>query len=129
MLGLSLQLCIMASLIATAFALPLGALAALKQDTWVDYVIRLFSIAGLAMPGFWVGILTILGLLYFFHYLPPLTFKPLWESPGENLANLTREFSHRLVDYPLTEKGVLQAEQTAEHLKNKGISAIFCRGC
>src|SRR5919198_2610928 len=63
-LELSLQLMLMASVIATLLAIPLGAMAALKQDTWVDYAIRLFSIAGLAMPGFWVGILTILFLLF-----------------------------------------------------------------
>jgi peptide/nickel transport system permease protein len=66
----------------------MGTLAALKQDTWVDYAIRIFSIGGLALPGFWVGILTILGLLFFFHYLPPLTFTPLWENPAENLSML-----------------------------------------
>jgi peptide/nickel transport system permease protein len=87
-LELSLQLTIMASIIATLFAIPLGALAALKQDTWVDYAIRLFSIAGLAMPGFWVGILTILMLLFVFHYLPPLTFTPLLKNPVENLSQL-----------------------------------------
>jgi len=54
-LELSLELTIIASIIATALAVPLGALAALKQDTWIDYAIRLFSIAGLAMPGFWSG--------------------------------------------------------------------------
>jgi peptide/nickel transport system permease protein len=87
-LELSLQLTIMASIIATLLAVPLGALAALKQDTWVDYAIRLFSIAGLAMPGFWVGIMTILILLNFFQYLPPLTFTSLLKNPGENLAQL-----------------------------------------
>jgi peptide/nickel transport system permease protein len=87
-LGLSLQLTIMASIIATLLAVPLGAIAALKQDTWVDYAIRLFSIAGLAMPGFWVGILTILFLLFVFHYLPPLTYVPFWQNPMENLALL-----------------------------------------
>jgi peptide/nickel transport system permease protein len=87
-LELSLELTIIASLIATMLAVPLGALAALKQDTWVDYAIRLFSIGGLAMPGFWVGIITILGLLYFFEYLPPLTFTSLFTNPGENLAQL-----------------------------------------
>jgi peptide/nickel transport system permease protein len=85
---LSLQLTIMASIIATVLAIPLGAMAALKQDTWVDYAIRLFSIGGLAMPGFWLGILTILCLLVFFHYLPPLTFTPLLKNPGENLSQL-----------------------------------------
>src|SRR5712692_4722307 len=83
-LELSLQLTIMASIIATLLAIPLGAVAALKQDTWVDYAVRLFSIGGLAMPGFWVGIITILCLLVFFHYLPPLTFTPFLKNPGEN---------------------------------------------
>ncbi len=87
-LELSLQLTIMATLFASILAVPLGAMAALKQDTWVDYAIRLFSIGGLAMPGFWVGILTILCLLVFFHYVPPLTFTPLLKDPGENLAQL-----------------------------------------
>jgi broad specificity phosphatase PhoE len=44
---------------------------------------------------------------------------------GENLANLTKEFSCRQVDYSLTAKGVLQAEQTARYLQTKGIDAIY----
>jgi peptide/nickel transport system permease protein len=87
-LELSLQLTIMASVIATLLAIPLGAIAALKQDTWVDYAVRLFSIGGLAMPGFWVGIITILCLLLVFHYLPPLTFTSLLTNPLENLSQL-----------------------------------------
>ena len=87
-LELSLQLTIMASIIATLLAIPLGAIAALKQDTWVDYAIRLFTIAGLAMPGFWVGVLTILCLLFFFQYLPPLTFTSLLKDPLTNLSQM-----------------------------------------
>jgi peptide/nickel transport system permease protein len=87
-LELSLQLTLMASVIATLLAVPLGALAALKQDTWVDYVIRLFSIGGLAMPGFWLGIITILVLLSVFQYLPPLTFTPIWKDPVANLSQM-----------------------------------------
>jgi broad specificity phosphatase PhoE len=44
---------------------------------------------------------------------------------GENPANLTREFSYRRVDYPLTEKGVLQAQQTAEYLRSAGVDALY----
>ena len=87
-LELSLQLTLMASIIATLFAIPLGALAALRQDTWVDYAIRIFSIAGLAMPSFWLGILLILSLLVVFHYLPPLTFTPFLTNPLANLSQL-----------------------------------------
>lgn len=44
---------------------------------------------------------------------------------GENLANLTLEFSHRKVDYSLTPKGVLQAQQTADYLRDKAIHAVY----
>ncbi len=86
--ALSLQLAIMASTIATCLAIPLGILAAIKQDTWVDYAVRVFSIAGLAMPSFWLGILMILGMLIIFKWLPPMVFTPLWVNPWENLAQL-----------------------------------------
>jgi peptide/nickel transport system permease protein len=86
--ALSLQLAIMASAVATLLAIPLGILAAIRQDTWVDYAVRVFSIAGLAMPSFWLGILLILGMLIFFKWLPPMVFTPLWVNPWENLAQL-----------------------------------------
>lgn len=44
---------------------------------------------------------------------------------GENRANITHEFSYKLVDYPLTEKGVLQAEQTAAFLRGKQIDEVY----
>lgn len=87
-LHLSLQVAIMATIFATLLSVPLGILAALKQDTWVDYAIRVFSIAGLAMPSFWLGILIILGLLIVFRWLPPMFFTPFWVNPWENLSQL-----------------------------------------
>ncbi len=44
---------------------------------------------------------------------------------GENWANITKEFSHRRVDYSLTPKGVLQAQQTAERLAGMGIHELY----
>jgi len=86
--ALSLQLAIMATAIAVLLALPLGVLAALKQDTWVDYVVRIFSIAGLATPSFWLGIVFILTLLVVFKWLPPMVYTPFWVNPVQNLAQL-----------------------------------------
>ncbi|HEU4352122.1 MAG TPA: ABC transporter permease [Burkholderiales bacterium] len=86
--ALSLQLAIMASLIAQLLAIPLGILAAIKQDTWVDYVVRVFSIAGLATPSFWLGILMILTMLIVFKWVPPMVFTPLWVDPWQNLQQL-----------------------------------------
>ncbi|HXF75026.1 MAG TPA: ABC transporter permease [Methylomirabilota bacterium] len=87
-LELSLELAALATLIAVALAIPLGTLAAVKQDTWVDYLVRVFSIGGLAMPSFWLGIVIILGFLIFFKWLPPLTFTSFWSDPWANLSQL-----------------------------------------
>jgi peptide/nickel transport system permease protein len=87
-LPLSLQLAVMASFVAVALAVPLGMLAALRRGTWADYAVQLFAVAGLATPSFWLGILLILFLLTYFHWLPPLTFTPLWRDPWANLAQL-----------------------------------------
>ncbi len=86
--ALSLQLAIMATIIAVLLAIPLGVLAALKQDTWVDYWVRIFSIAGLATPSFWLGIVFILGMLIIFKWLPPMVYTPFWVNPWQNMLQL-----------------------------------------
>jgi len=86
--ALSLQLAIMATVVGVLIALPLGVAAALKQDTWVDYLARVVSIAGIATPSFWLGILMILGLLVVFRWLPPMVYTPFWVNPWQNLLQL-----------------------------------------
>jgi peptide/nickel transport system permease protein len=86
--ALSLQLAVMATVVAVVLAIPLGVLAALRQDSWVDYSVRIFSIAGLATPSFWLGIVFILLLLIVFKWLPPMVYTPFWVSPMQNLAQL-----------------------------------------
>ena len=85
---LSLMIAILATITATVIAIPLGAISAIKQDTWIDYVVRGFSIAGIAMPSFWLGILIILGFLIIFRWLPPMVYTPFWVDPWQNLAQL-----------------------------------------
>ena len=87
-LELSLQLAIMATIVAILIAIPSGTIAALKQDSWVDYVVRIFAIGGLAMPSFWLGIVIILAFLIFFRWIPPLTFTSFWTDPWANLTQL-----------------------------------------
>ncbi len=85
---LSIEVAIIASIIAVLIAIPLGTLSALFRDTWIDYVIRLFTIAGLAVPSFWLGMLVILSLLSFFNWLPPITYTPIYVDPIANLSQL-----------------------------------------
>jgi peptide/nickel transport system permease protein len=91
---LSLQVAIMATLVGILIALPLGTISAVKQNTWIDYVVRCISIAGIAIPGFWLGILIIIGLLITTQHLfgapwmPPIEYRPIWEDPFHNLSML-----------------------------------------
>ena len=89
---LTLQIAIMATLTAVIIALPFGVISAIKQNTWMDYCIRLFSIAGIATPSFWLGIMIILGLLIASQHLfgepwmMPIEYTPIWEDPLANLS-------------------------------------------
>ena len=91
---LSLQVAIMATLLSVLIAIPLGTISAVKQDTWIDYSVRAFSIAGIAMPSFWLGILIILGLLITTNawfgepWMPPIVYVSPFEDLWGNLSQL-----------------------------------------
>ena len=87
-LELSLQVAIMASVIAVLLAIPLGTTAALMRGTWVDYAVRIITIGGLSIPSFWFGMLIMISLLTFFNWLPPITFTPIYVDPVANLTQL-----------------------------------------
>ena len=86
--ALSFQVAVMATIVAVVLAVPLGVLAALKQDSWVDYAVRIFSIAGLAVPSFGLGIVMILAMLIVFKWLPPMVYTPFWVNPWQNMLQL-----------------------------------------
>ena len=86
--ALSFQVAVMATIVAVLLAVPLGVVAALKQDSWVDYAVRIFSIAGLAVPSFWLGIVMILAMLIVFKWLPPMVYTPFWVNPWQNMLQL-----------------------------------------
>jgi peptide/nickel transport system permease protein len=87
-LALSLELTALATLLAIAVAIPLGTLAALRRATWVDHVLRVFTLSGLSLPSFWLGVLIVLMLLRLFGWSPPLTFTSFWQDPLANLSQL-----------------------------------------
>jgi peptide/nickel transport system permease protein len=72
----------------TLIAIPIGVLSALRQDTLIDYGARIFTIAGLSLPSFWLAILIILGLVHYFRWLPPLDYAPFWVDPWLNFKQL-----------------------------------------
>jgi peptide/nickel transport system permease protein len=87
-LPLSLELAVLATVVSVLLAIPLGMVAAMRQDTWVDYVVRVISIGGLAIPSFWVGILIILLLVIYFGWGPPLEYTLPWVDPWANFQQM-----------------------------------------
>jgi len=79
---------IAATVVSILIAIPLGTLAAIRQDTWADYAMRVISIGGLAIPAFWTGILIILFLVIYFEWSPPLEFVSITRDPWENFQQL-----------------------------------------
>ena len=78
---LTLHLAILSLLIALVIAIPIGILSAIRQDTPADYIGRLFSILGLSLPDFWTGVVAVLILSLWFHWLPPRGFEEIWIDP------------------------------------------------
>ena len=91
---LSIQIAIMATVISVIIAIPLGTISAIRQDTWLDYVVRTFSIAGIAIPSFWLGIMIILGLLISTQawlgepWMPPIEYVSPFVDPVGNMVQL-----------------------------------------
>ncbi|WP_214405526.1 ABC transporter permease [Pseudonocardia lacus] len=86
-LPITLQLGLMALVISIALGIPLGLLAAYKQNSWLDQSLRVVSVAGLSIPNFWLGLLLVTYLAIWFSWSPPLVYR----SPGEDLvSNLTQ---------------------------------------
>lgn len=85
---ITLELTILAVLMATVMAVPLGVISAIKQDTLPDYISRIITFAGIALPNFWLAILIVYLLVLVFGWLPPLGYVNLWEDVGKNLQQL-----------------------------------------
>lgn len=91
---LTLQVAIMATIVSVLIAIPLGTLSAVYQNTWIDYAVRTFAIAGIAIPSFWLGLIIILGLLILTQswfgtpWMPPIEFRSIYEDPWYNLSML-----------------------------------------
>ncbi len=85
---LSLSILILAMITALSIAIPAGIISAVKQDTWIDYGLRIFTLAGLSVPSFFVAILVILYLLRYYGWTTPLEYEPIWKDPWQNFQRL-----------------------------------------
>lgn len=81
----TLELTILAITLAACIGVPLGIIAALRRNSWVDTLVSILSISSLAMPFFWVGMLLIMLFTLRLGWLPPSGYVPFLEDPLRNL--------------------------------------------
>ena len=81
LLPVTLELALLSLVVAVCLGVPTGVVSAVRQDSALDYVLRVVSLAGLSMPSFWLGMVIILGLVAWLGWIPPMTYV----SPTENL--------------------------------------------
>ena len=91
-LPISLEIAVLATVVVVIIAIPLGMVSALKQNTWIDHVVRTLAMGGIAIPSFWLGIMSIILVLDITKWatgtawMPPIDYVPIWEDPIRNLS-------------------------------------------
>ena len=118
-LPVSLEVAVLATVIAVALAIPLGTLSALRENTVLDHVVRVVAIAGIATPSFWLGIMSLILVLNVSAaisgkpWLPPIDYVSFWQDPIRNLSMvalpaITVGYRYSAVTMRLTRSAMLE---------------------
>ena len=87
-LPVSLELAVLAMFFGLLLALPAGIFSAIRQDTWLDYLLRSGAVGGLSIPGFWMATVVIVSASIWWQWVPPMRYTPLARDPVKNLSQL-----------------------------------------
>jgi peptide/nickel transport system permease protein len=82
----TLQLAIMAVTLSIILGIPAGIIMAIRQDTWIDYVVRVWSLLGLSVPNFWIATMVIMIGVFYFDWSPRIIHVTPFEDLRGNLA-------------------------------------------
>ena len=81
----SVELGAMALFIGVVIAVPIGVLAAIRQDTIIDYFARSSAIALIAIPSFWLGTMVVVYPNIWWNWAPPIQYHSFFADPQANL--------------------------------------------
>lgn len=87
-LPVTLELAVLALVIALLIGIPTGVISAVRKGTATDYAANVFALSGISIPHFWLGILLIMIFAVKLQWLPASGFVPLGEDVGQNLKTL-----------------------------------------
>ncbi len=87
-LPVTIQLAVMALIIAMVIGIPAGVISAYKKGTWVDWLANLIALSGLSVPNFWLGIMLILLVSVKLGWLPASGYQPFFEDPLQSIRTM-----------------------------------------
>jgi peptide/nickel transport system permease protein len=87
-LPVTIQLALMSMIFAFVIGVPMGILAAVKQNTWIDYLANLVALSGLSIPNFWLGIMLILLVSVQLGWLPASGYESIFVDPVRSLQTM-----------------------------------------
>lgn len=87
-LPVTIQLAVMAMIIAMLIGIPAGIFSAIKKGTMIDYVANIIALSGLSVPNFWLGIMLILLVSVNLGWLPASGYQPLFEDPVKSIETM-----------------------------------------
>lgn len=82
---ISMEIALLAVLLSWLIGVPIGILSAIRRNSWLDNIVRLFMTLFLAIPSFWVGLSMVLLVVLVFTWRPPLAIVQIWQDPVKNL--------------------------------------------
>jgi len=87
-LPVTIQLALMSMFFALIIGVPIGILAAVKQNTWIDYLSNIVALSGLSIPNFWLGIMLILLVSVHLGWLPASGYESIFVDPVRSIQTM-----------------------------------------
>ena len=87
-LPITMQLAVLGMVLSLVLGIPLGIISAVKQNSWIDQVVRFLSVFFLAAPSFWLALMVILAGAIWFDWVPTFGYNPIWEDLGANISQM-----------------------------------------
>jgi len=80
----TVKLAVLSLTFSIVLGVPLGVISAVRQNTTLDYVLRVISLSGLSLPSFWLGLLILMAFVHFTGWIPIYKSTPneFWKEIG-----------------------------------------------
>jgi peptide/nickel transport system permease protein len=111
----TISLAIAAEIFAIALAVPLGLVAALRANTWLDQAAMALALAGLSIPAFWLGLLLVFSFGVKLGWLPVGEFRPLRDGLGPFVRHMI---------LPAVSLGLIQMALTARMVRSSMLEVL-----